>query len=288
MVRFLLTRTGIFVGSLFGASILIFLLMNALGGDAATVILGQEAAPETLAALRTQLGLDQPLVIRYLHWVLGLLTFDFGKSYITKYDIGTELLRRLALTLPLALTSLVVSALVGLPLGLIAAVKKKSFIGRFVHGISQVGIAIPTFWSGIILSLVFALYLGLLPTGGYTRPSQSVVGALRSLILPTAALALVGSAILARYARAAILDVLGDDYMRTARSLGLSKWRAVFRHGLRNASIPLITVLGCSSAISSAARSSSKASFICLESGDWLSMRSLRATMSSWNRPSWF
>ena len=244
MARYFLVRLGIFVGSLLGASVLIFGLMDALGGDAAEVLLGEDATTEALAALRTELGLDRPAPVRYFEWVWGLLTFDLGQSYITKYDIGKELSRRLVLTVPLAFVSLIASALIGLPLGLIAAVKRHSFIGKFVHGFSQVGITIPTFWSGILLSLVFALYLDLLPTGGYTRPSVNLGGAIRSLILPATALALVGSAVLARYARAAILDVLSEDYMRTARSLGLSQWRAVFRHGLRNASIPLITVLG--------------------------------------------
>jgi peptide/nickel transport system permease protein len=244
MLRFLATRTGIFVGSLFGASLLIFFLMNALGGDAATVMLGQDASPEALAALRSELGLDQPLAFRYLHWVSGLLTFNFGRSYVARYDIGTEMLRRLELTVPLAVAALFVSTLIGLPLGLVAAVKRGSLVGKLLHGFSQIGITIPTFWSGIILSLIFAVYLGWLPPGGFIRPSQNFVGMLRSLILPTTALVLVESAILARYARAAILDVLSEDYMRTARSLGLGRWRAVFRHGLRNASIPLVTVIG--------------------------------------------
>lgn len=244
MVQYFLSRLGIFIASLLGASIIIFGLMDALGGDAAVVLLGEDATPEALASLRSELGLDRPFLIRYLDWLYGLVTFDLGASYVTKYDIGTELSRRLALTLPLSFVALLASAVIGLPLGVVAAVKRNSFAGKFVDAISQIGIAVPTFWSGIILSLIFALYLNLLPTGGYVRPSESIGGAIRSLVLPAAALALVGSAVLARYARAAILDVMGEDYMRMARSLGLSRWQAVMRHGLRNAAIPLVTVLG--------------------------------------------
>ena len=244
MARFFLARFAIFLGSLTAASILIFLLMDALGGDAAEILLGEDATPELLAALRAEMGLDRPAAIRYLEWVRGLVTFNLGDSFITKYDIGKELTRRLALTVPLAFVALIASALIGLPLGLIAAVKRHSFIGHVVHVISQVGIAIPTFWSGILLSLLFAVYLKVLPTGGYTRPSEDLGDAIRSLILPAAALTLVGSAVLARYARAAILDVMSEDYIRTARNLGLSQWQAILRHGIRNASIPLVTVLG--------------------------------------------
>lgn len=241
---YLLSRFAIYLASLLGASILIFILMDTLGGDAANVILGREATPESLAALREELGLNQPPLTRYFAWIGDLVTFDLGESIVTKYDIGQEFSRRLALTLPLATISLVVSAVVGLSLGIYAAVQRRSLVGKFVHLLSQIGITIPPFWTGIILSLVVGVYLSLLPTGGYVRPSESLGGAIQSLILPAASLSLVQSAVFARYARAALLDVMGEDYMRMARGLGLGKWHAIFRHGLRNASIPLLTVLG--------------------------------------------
>lgn len=244
MSRYLLGRLAIYLGSLLGASILIFVLMDALGGDAALVLLGQDATPESLASLREQLNLNDPAPFRYLDWLRGMVTFDLGQSIVTGYDIGAEFSRRLALTLPLSIVALTVSAVVGLSLGIYSAVERNSFVGKALHLVSQVGITVPTFWTGIILSLLIGVYLQWLPTGGYVRPTESLGGALKSLILPAAALSLVGSAVFARYSRAAVLDVLSEDYMRMARGLGLSRWGAILRHGLRNASIPLLTVLG--------------------------------------------
>lgn len=244
MGRYVLSRIAIFVGSLLGASILIFVLMDTLGGDAAAVILGQDATPESLAALREQLGLNQPAAARYFQWLRGLVTFDLGKSIVTQYDIGSELTRRLALTLPLAIVALVTSVIAGITAGIYAAVERNGRMGKAVHLLSQIGITIPPFWTGILLSLVVGVYLKILPTGGYVRPTEDLFGAVKSLVLPVAALSLVNSAVFARYARGALLDVLEEDYMRMARALGLSKWRAVFRHGIRNASIPILTVVG--------------------------------------------
>lgn len=244
MGRYVLSRFAIYIGSLLGASILIFVLMDSLGGDAAAVLLGQEATPESLAALRDQLGLNEPPVTRYLTWLQGLVTFDLGNSIVTQYDIGAEFARRLALTLPLAIVALVTSSVVGLAAGIYAAVERRSRLGKAVHLVSQIGITIPPFWTGILLSLFVGVYLRLLPTGGYVRPTEDFFGAVRSLILPAAALSLVNAAVFARYARGALLDVLNEDYMRMARGLGLSKWGAVFRHGIRNASIPILTVVG--------------------------------------------
>lgn len=240
----ILRRLGVFVASLLGASLLIFLVTKALPGDVAQVLLGTDATPEAVAALRAQLGLDQPLAVQYFSWLGGLLTGDFGHSHLSGDPVLSLLAPRIAVTMWLVLIGLVGSILLAIPAGMIAAIKRRSWAGTVVSISAQIGIAIPVFWGGILAVVVFAVWLRWLPANGYvpllTNPGQWAL----HLILPGLTLAGVQAAVLTRYVRSAFLEVLNEDYYRTARSVGWTPMRALLRHGLRNAAISLVTVIG--------------------------------------------
>jgi peptide/nickel transport system permease protein len=240
----ILRRLGVFVASLLGASLLIFLVTKALPGDVAQVLLGTEATPEAVAALRAQLGLDQPLAVQYFSWLGGLLTGDFGHSHLSGDPVLGLLAPRIAVTMWLVGIGLIGSLLLAIPAGMIAALKRRSWVGTLVSVSAQIGIAIPVFWGGILAVVVFAVWLRWLPANGYvpllTNPGQWAL----HLILPGLTLAGVQAAVLTRYVRSAFLEVLNEDYYRTARSVGWTPMRALLRHGLRNAAISLVTVVG--------------------------------------------
>jgi peptide/nickel transport system permease protein len=237
-------RTGVFVVSLLGASLLIFLLTNALPGDVAQVLLGTDATPEAVAQLRAQLGLDRPLPVQYFSWLGGILVGDFGSSHLSGLPVLTLLAPRIAVTLWLVLFGVIGSLLIAVPAGMVAALKRRSWPGFTISAAAQLGMAVPVFWGGILLVMVFAVWLHWLPANGYvslaTNPEQWAA----HLVLPSLTLALVQAAVLIRYVRSAFIEVLNEDYYRTARSIGWTPMRALFRHGIRNASISLVTVLG--------------------------------------------
>jgi peptide/nickel transport system permease protein len=240
----LIARAVILAASLAVASVLVFAVVNVLPGDPAVVILGTDATPATLHTLREQLGLDQPGWERYLEWVAGMLHGDFGRSVISKSPVAPDLLEKLAVSGPLAVLSMLVAVAVSLPLGLLAGVHHRRLSGTLVGALSLGGIAIPAFWFGLLLVTVFAVRLGWLPAGGFTPWAEDPLLALRSLTLPAAALGLIQAAVLTRYVRAAIVGVQREDFIRTARAKGLTRWQALRRHGFRNAAIPVVTVLG--------------------------------------------
>jgi peptide/nickel transport system permease protein len=239
-----LRRTTIFVASVAVASILVFLFLAVLPGDPAQVALGVNATPELLTRTRHDFGLDRPLVVRFLDWIGGVFTGDFGRSYVTGEPIGPELVDRLAVSAWLVGAGMVVALLIAVPLGTLAAVWHRRASGALLSGVAQLGVAVPSFVAGILLVQVFAVRLRLLPSGGWTPPVADPAEFLRGLLLPALALGLVQGAVLTRYVRAAVVDVLREDYLRTARSKGLRPMRALVRHGLRNASVPVVTVLG--------------------------------------------
>ncbi|RWR30142.1 ABC transporter permease [Sinirhodobacter populi] len=243
MARYLLTRSLMLCLSLLAASLVVFLAIEVVPGDPASYMLGMNAAPDTVAALRDQLGLDEPLAWRYLHWVFGMMRGDFGVSYTYKVPVAGLIADRLALSLPLAGLALALSAALALPLGLIAAARRGKAADAAVMGIAQIGIALPNFWFAMLLVLLFALRWQMLPAGGFPGWSDPVA-ALRSLILPAVALALPQAAILARVLRSALIETMDQDYIRTARAKGLSRSQALTRHALRNALIPVLTILG--------------------------------------------
>jgi peptide/nickel transport system permease protein len=237
-------RLAVFLVSLLAASVLVFVFMAVLPGDPAEVALGVTATPESVAATRAAFGTDRPLLVQYADWAGGLLRGDFGDSYVTRAPIGPQILDPLLVTLWLVSTATVLALAVAVPAGVVAAARHDRPSGLLVSGLSQVGIAVPSFVAGILLVTVFSVRLGWLPSGGWVAPADDVAGFLRSLVLPVVALGLVQAAVLTRYVRSAVLDVLGEDYLRTARAKGLRPARALVRHGLRNAAIPVVTVLG--------------------------------------------
>jgi peptide/nickel transport system permease protein len=237
-------RLGILILSLLVASIVVFLVLRALPGDPAVSLLGTRATPAAVAQLRHQLGLDAPLWWQYLGWVGGMLHGDFGTSYVSNVPVGDEISQRLLVSVPLAVMGMVLSLVIALPLGLAAATNHRRWPDTVVSAISQLGIAVPAFWAGILLITLFAVKLNWFPAGGFTAWGDDPVGALRSLLLPAISLALVQGAILARYVRSAVLDVMREDFIRTAMANGMTRRQALWRHGLRNAALPLVTILG--------------------------------------------
>lgn len=244
MAMTLLRRTGLLVISLVVASILVFLFMAVLPGDAAEVSLGTNATPEAIQQIKTEFGTDRPLITQYTDWASGLPSGDFGTSYVTKEAITPQISDRIQITLILVFASMLVSLLVALPLGSLAAARHRRTSGLFLSGASQVGAAIPAFLAGILLVALFSVKLGWLPSSGWTPPDQDFGQFLRQLALPAISLGLVEGAILTRYVRSSVLEVLGEDFLRTARAKGLTRSQALVRHGLRNAAIPVITILG--------------------------------------------
>ena len=245
---FLLKRLATFVATLVVASLVVFAVLELLPGNAAEVILGDTATPESLAALNAKLGLDQPAATRYVHWVSGLFGGDTARSI--SYDTPTaELIKeRLRVTLPLALMAMLLAVVLALTLGVYAASRHNRLGDVGVMAASQIGIAIPNFWFAILLILLFAVKLQWVGAGGFPGWTEDDGGGLwdgvRALILPAVALALVQAAILARVTRSAVIDVMREDFVRTARAKGLSSRQALWRHVLRNAMIPVLTVAG--------------------------------------------
>lgn len=243
MIVRLVQRIAILLAGLAVSSVLVFAFMAVLPGDPARVALGTSASDSAVAQLRQEFGLDRPLVAQYLSWVHGLVTFDPGNSYISHAPIGPQLADRLQVTLWLVGTGMVIACLLALPMGTLMAVRHRKPSGLILSALSQVGVAIPAFLAGILLITVFAVGLGWLPANGWTPPVQDPVLFLKQLVMPALSLGIVQAAVVTRYVRSAVLDVLREDYLRTARAKGLRPTRALLRHGLRNAAVPVVTVL---------------------------------------------
>jgi len=244
MLGFLGRRVVTLLFTLLAASVVVFTVLEVLPGDPALLMLGTEAREDTLAALRSQMGLDRPAPVRYLDWAGGALTGDFGTSYTYKMPVATLVGDRLAVTAPLALLALLLSTALAIPLGMLAAVKHNRIGDWGVMGFSQLGLAVPSFWVGIMLIWAFALQLRWFGAGGFPGWSAGWGTALQALVLPAVALALTEAAILARIVRSAMLETMREDYVRTARAKGLSKGQVLRRHVLRNAAIPVTTIVG--------------------------------------------
>lgn len=232
------------VATLMVASLLVFSAINVLPGDPAEVMLGTDARPDTLEALRQKMGLDRPVSVRYLDWVSGLATGDFGTSHTYSVPVSELVRERLPVSLPLALMSLLLAMFVGLPLGILAAVRRDHLSDRLVLGSSQTLIAIPNVWLAMMLVLVFAMTFRLVPSGGFPGWSQGVWPALRALILPALALSLPQAAILARVMRSSLIETLDETFIRAARARGISRLIILHRHAIPNAFGPVLTILG--------------------------------------------
>lgn len=237
-------RFGWFVVALWVASMVVFALLNLLPGDLAGVILGPNATPEAIEAMRAQLGLDRPIALRYLDWLTGLLTGDLGTSALSGRPIGPLLATKFGVTFWLVIFGMALALVLALPLGIYAALFRHRPDGVLVSGLSQFGMAVPVFMVGIALSLLVGVRLRWLPANGYVAPSVSVSQWLAHLVLPAATLGMVQAAVLVRYVRSAFIEVLQTDYYRTARSIGWRRWPALLRHGIRNAALQIVTVLG--------------------------------------------
>lgn len=244
MVIKFIQRAAVLLVSLAVSSVIVFGFMNVLPGDPARVALGVNATEEAVADMREAFGLNQPMANQYLDWIKGLVTFDPGKSYVSSAAIGPQLADRLQVTLWLVVTAMVLAVVMAIPMGTVMAVRHGKASGLALSAIAQVGMAIPAFLAGILLIALFAVKLGWLPANGWTPPVQDPAMFLKQLVLPAVSLGLVQGAVLTRYVRSAVLDVLREDYLRTARAKGLRPMRALMRHGLRNASVPVVTVLG--------------------------------------------
>lgn len=244
MTAYVLRRLGSGMLTLIVASIVVFAVLEILPGDPARLMLGMNATEDAVQALRVQMGLDQGMLPRYLHWVGGMLTLDFGRSYTYSVPVIDLIVERAALSLPLALISLVLSTAVAIPVGIFAAARRGRASDTVTMAASQFGVAVPNFWFALLLVYVFAVWLRLLPSGGFPGWSAGIWPASKALILPAIALALPQAAILARVTRSALLDVLGEDFIRTARAKGLTQSAVMRRHALRNAMLPVLTILG--------------------------------------------
>jgi peptide/nickel transport system permease protein len=244
MSVFIFRRFLTLLATLAGASLIIFLVLDALPGNAADMLMGADASPEALRALTVKLGLDQPLVYRYLHWVQGLVVGDLGNSYVYGTPVAGLIAERLALTIPLAVMSMLCTVVLALAAGVYAAANHNRLGDVGVMSLSQLGIAVPNFWFAILLILLFSVKLQWLSAGGFAGWEEGIVSGIRSLLLPAISLAVVQAAILARVTRSAVLEVLREDFVRTARAKGLSRRAVLWGHVLRNAMIPVMTVMG--------------------------------------------
>jgi peptide/nickel transport system permease protein len=244
MASYILRRTVILLVTLFLVSLAIFSVLMVIPGDPAQIILGVHATPETLNALRHKLGLDRPAIFQYLHYLKDVMSGDLGRSITYDVPIRSLILSRLQVTVPLALLSLVFAIVLAIPMGIYSALHRNRVGDYGIMIFSQIGLAVPAFWAGILLILFFAVTLHWLPAGGFQGGLAAPMRALSSLLLPALSLGLVRAAVLTRMTRSSMLDVLGEDYIRTAISKGLPKRVVVYRHALRNAVIPIVTLIG--------------------------------------------
>jgi len=245
ILTYLLRRFAILLLSLLIAAVVLFVLLRLLPGDPANALLGVGATEAQIAAARTQVGSDQPLLTQFVSFVGNLARFDLGTSFVSKASVLGEIGNRLSVTVPLTILGFLLAIAIALPLGIIAAVKADRWYGAAISIVSQLGIAIPVFWLGILIVTIFAINLRLFPSGGFPLKGWTSFGeAAVALALPVLTVALVIAASLLRYVRSATQDVIGSDYVRTARALGSGFTEALLRHGVRNGAVPVISILG--------------------------------------------
>ena len=241
---FLLSRTATLLATVFGTSVVIFLVLEILPGDPALVILGVDAPPESLQALRAEMGLDRPALERYLCWIFGLLQGETGLSFTYGVSVASLIGQRLLVTVPLALISMGLATLIALVAGIYAASRQSKAGDLIVMATSQLGIAVPSFWLAILMIILFGVNWRILPTGGFPGWEAGLVPAFRALVLPALALSIVQAAILTRIVRSSVIDVMREDFARTARAKGLRFRHVLWGHVLRNAMIPVVTMMG--------------------------------------------
>jgi peptide/nickel transport system permease protein len=230
--------------TLLAASLVVFLVLEVLPGDPATLMLDTSARPDTLAALRHQMGLDRPAWVRYLTWIVGMLHGDFGTSYTYSVPVSELIGQRVMVSVPLAIMAILLSTSIAIPVGVAAAARRGRGTDAALMGVAQIGVALPNFWLGLLLILLFAVTLPWFPANGFPGWDAGTWPAIHALLLPTLALALPQAAILSRVTRSAVLETLGQDYVRTALAKGLTGLAALWRHAVPNALIPVVTIIG--------------------------------------------
>lgn len=228
---------------------IVFVIVRVTPGDPAAVMLGPDATAADIANLRAQLGLDRPLPVQYVQYVAGILHGDFGQSIFLGQPVLAALAQRAEPTFFLTVFSLLIAILIALPVGIYSAYRRGSFFDQAATTLAMLAASVPSFWLGLLLIQFFAVRLGWFPASGYGGPGTGLPERLGHLVLPSVALGLVSSALIIRFTRASMLDVLGDDYVRTARSKGMGEGRVVLKHALKNAAIPILTVIGLTAAL---------------------------------------
>lgn len=249
MISYIVKRVLGMIVVMFLVVTIVFIIVRITPGDPAAVMLGPDASAQDVADLRTKLGLDQSLIAQYLFYIGALLRGDLGRSIFLDMPVGAALLQRAEPTFFLTLFSLLIACVLALPIGIYAAYRRGSFIDQLVSTLAMLAASIPSFWLGLILMQFFAVKLQLFPVSGYGGPGTSFLERMYHLALPAIALGLVSSSLILRFTRASMLDVLGDDFVRTARAKGLQERHVVLRHALKNALIPILTVVGLTAAV---------------------------------------
>lgn len=239
-----LKRTGISIVLVFAASLVVFSIIRLIPGDPALIILGRFAEEGAAEELRKQLGLHLPFWEQYIQWIVGIFNGDWGRSVINDYSVRQMIMRRYPRSIQLALLGIGIGVLIAFPLGIIGGIKRNSLTDYGALFFSQFGVSIPNFWLGIILSLVFARYLGVLPASGYHPFLDDPIKNLKHAFLPALTIGIINAAIFTRYLRSEMLEELGSDYVRTARAFGHSRKTIVLRYVLKNAILPTITIIG--------------------------------------------
>jgi peptide/nickel transport system permease protein len=223
-----------------------FSLMHLVPGDPAAAIAGAGATNQEIERIRVALGLDQPFLVQLGHWYGGLLRGDLGRSILLNRPVWQAIVERLPITLPLALFALLLTLLVGIPAGIVAALRANTWVDQAVTGLALAGVSVPSFWLALMLIVLFGVHLEWLPTGGFVPFAEDPIAWARSMILPSVSLALLQIGLLARITRGTMLEVLRQDYVRTARAKGLPGWMVIGKHALKNVMVPVVTVIGIS------------------------------------------
>lgn len=245
MIRYALTRLALLLLGLFVASALIFATLRILPGDVAQLIAGVNSSPAQVEAIRTRLGLDQPLLVQYGQWLFGILRGDLGSSQLTGTPVIDEIVEKAEVTIPLGILALLIALLIAVPFGVLAAVRRRRLDGTLLSFGAQALAAVPVVWAGMMLVVVFAVWLGWLPAQGFPRAGwEDPAAALRALILPALTIGVVEGAVLLRFVRSATLQAIGQDFVRTGAAKGLTRTQSLIRHGLPSVGLSIITVLG--------------------------------------------
>lgn len=244
MLPYIIKRVIYLIPILFIVSIIVFSIIHITPGDPAAVMLGEEASPEEIARLQRELGLDLPTHLQYINWIQQILKGDLGSSFFMRISVGQAIMNRLEPSLSLAILAQIIAIAIGIPLGIAAATHKNTATDRSLMVISLFGISIPSFLLGLFLMLLFSVYLGWLPVAGYQPLSTGLWNHLRYMLLPAVSLGVMQAALIARMTRSSMIDVLNTDYIRTARSKGVKERMVIYKHALRNAFIPILTIIG--------------------------------------------